>query len=207
MDDARGRVVKPDRGSTNTEAALLAALEDETLRPKRRIDLLLELTPVATGLSVPKMERLLDATDLRIRVGALHVLQRIGTPDAVDVMVAVLDRGDSSTVGWASHCLTTDNAPGNDTPALLECLVARGDALSGTGKALLIHAIGRQGNRDAVPAVAALLNDRERTTRRAAARELARLGGDAGRRALEDAVATQSWWRSRYAREALLHIR
>ena len=156
--------------------------------------------------TVESLREDLSSTDLRVRVGALNRLSKLGGDDAVDAMIESLRTSDSVTVGWAARYLSQIGAKGA-LPSLLTTLQERGGDLDGPSKDLVIMALGTLGDASTVPTLEPFLCDPRYLTRRAAALAIATIPGPESRISLELAERALSLVRGLPIRRALRGMR
>lgn len=192
----------PD-GRRQAERLLLETLQAD-LSKRQRLRAMEELIPVASDRSVPQMRECLSSDQLRVRVAAIHTLATIGTEPAIAALVSTLPEQDRYGVTFTVEALRWRGLLGPAVPALIACLENRGDVLGAGCKLGIIVALRRVANDErTVGALSAMLTDRSRSVRRAAAISLGSIRTAESRKALRDAVQHSSWLKGRPVRRAL----
>lgn len=193
--------------TTDNEQAIVTELETDGLSKKRRQALLLKLQKVGTEQSLSVLQANLRSADVKSQVRALFALTHIGTEAAVESLIDCLDM---ETMGprftFAVKALR-DHHASYAMPALTRTLEERRSEIDQGDKRLIIVALSRSPHRSQIPALAALLGERNRRTRQMAAEALSLIKAIEAREALEEAARSLSWLQGLQARRALRLMR
>lgn len=191
----------------DNEQEVIAELEDSGLSKRRRLALLSKLRKIGTERSVGVLRENLRSSNERIQTSAVFALAHIGTDEAADALIeclAMKETGPRFTFALKS---LTEGYAARARPAFIRTLEERRHELRQGDKQLLVYAFFKNPHRSEVPALAALLGERRRTTRRMAAVTLAQIKATEAREALEEAARSLSWLRGLQARRALRSLR
>jgi HEAT repeat protein len=190
----------------DNEQEVIAELEGNSLSNKRRRALLSKLTKIGTGRSIDVLRASLRSADVRSQVSAVFALTHVGTGEAADALIDCLAMDTGPRFTFAVKSLADDHAV-RAMRAFIRTLEERRSELDQGDKRLIIKALYQTPHRSQVPALAALLRERSRNTRRMAAEALAHIKVTEAQEALEEAVRSLSWLRGRQARCALSSLR
>lgn len=192
---------------TDDEQGIIAELEADGLRKKRRLALLSKLQQVGTDRSIGVLRMNLRSADKRTQVKAVFALTHIGTDEAADALIECLAmKKTGPRFGFAVKSLTEGHAA-RARPAFVRTLEERRDELRQGDKQLVVYALFQNPHRSEVRALAPLLRERSRKTRRMAAVALAQIRATEAREALEEAARSLSWLRGLQVRRALRSLR
>lgn len=187
----------------DNEQEIIAELEGDALSKRRRLALLSKLRKIGTERSVGVLRENLRSTNERTQTCAVFALAHIGTDEAADALIECLAmKKTGPRFAFALKSLTEKHAA-RARPAFVRTLEERRHELRQGDKQLLVYTFFRDPHRSEVPALAALLGERSRKTRRMAAVTLAQIKATEAREALEEAVRSLSWLRGLQARRAL----
>jgi HEAT repeat protein len=157
---------------------------------------------VISDKSVPVARRYLTGEEAGVRVAAILALGAIGSEAAYETLADALQEQQNLDIRFTASVLG-GHAVRSATPALVDCLQRRGEALDRGAKLALIRALAQMPHRSEVPALAAMLSDRDRHVRRTAAYALGRIRSPDSRQALEASAMKSSAIRGRAIRKAL----
>ena len=161
---------------------------------------------MGTERSIDVLGANLRSKDVKSQVSAVFALAHIGTEEAADALIDCLAMETGPRFAFALKSLAEDHAA-RAMPAFIRTLEERYDELDPGDKQLLVYALYQTPHRSQVPALAALLRERSRRTRRMAAVALAQIRAPESREALEEAARSLSWLRGFQARRALRSLR
>jgi HEAT repeat protein len=193
-------------GKAEDEQEVVAALEANSLSKRQRLALLLKLRKIGTERSIAVLQTNLRSADERTQVHAVFALAHIGTDEAANVLIDCLAMKTGPRFTFAVKSLADDHAA-RVMPAFIRTLDERSSELDQGDKRLIIKALYQTPHRSQVPALAPLLRERSRNTRRMAAEALAQIKATEAREALEGAARSLPWLRALQARRALRSLR
>jgi HEAT repeat protein len=184
-------------GEKETQA--IAALANPALSERRHLDAVSTLMTYGTDQSVGSLREALAWTDhMRVRHAAVMALGRIGSPSAVDAIIASLAFCDAISASRAARVLRVRNER-RAVPALVAGVVERGEELGAGASETILRQLCFMPSPETVEVVAPLLCHRNRKIRRQAADAIGAVGGTAALAALEAAAADLGWLRGRRA--------
>jgi len=178
-------------GDLATSELQLSMLSGERRRAGVAIRLAGEMQNAAC---VPELSALLSQDDVDLRREAAKALVRVGSPDAIETLVAALESPMEGMPGHAAFCL---GVAGGDRAleALVRTAARDGNASQVELAREAVRALGRTGRPEAVPVLEEVLGRKRllgrrrlRELQRAAVTALARLPGDGARAALARAA-------------------
>ena len=189
---ASPRRSSPDPGGAR-EAQALAALGDRALSERQYLDAVRDLRTYGTEASVGALCDALAWTGHKsVTRAAVMALGRIGSPAAIDAIIASLDFCDSDTVFQAAFILRVRDER-RAIPALVNCAVERGEELGTSTLLGLLRQLCWMPSQASVEPLAPVLRHRSRKIRREAAKAIG-VVGDASALAALDAAATDLGW-------------
>jgi HEAT repeat protein len=159
------------------------------------------LQRAAPELALDLLRTSLASSDAHVRAAAQQLLVEAATPGATAVLTASLAHASSLDVTTVTRLLTNIDAR-SSVPALVACLSER-EELSRMARERLAYALGKMPNRQTVPALEQLLDDRAPSTRRIAAKALSRIRAPESTAALQRASERLSWLGGISVRRAL----
>ena len=172
----------------------------------RWLKLMTELQHVSPPIGMETLRASLDSANRKSCAGAQQVLIRLGSEEAIAMLVESLQTADSVAVGNASRLLAGIQAR-SAISSLITCLDTRGNELDNTAQQWIARALGLMPHRDAIPVLAKLLRASSRRTRRTAAWAIAQIRAPESQVALESAADELPWFRGRAVRRALEAVR
>lgn len=187
------------------EDGVIAELASDELGEQRRRALLSRLREVGTERCVSVLGQNLRSDDPQSQTRAALALGRIGTDAAADALIEALDLDTGPRFTFALKILGDAHAH-QARAAFIRVLEERGLELRQGDKRLLIRALARSPHRSAIPALAGVLGDPSRRTRRMASEALAQIKSPESAAALRQAADTVRWPRSREAKKALRSV-
>ena len=155
---------------------LMHALEDPVALV--RIEAATSLSRLAIPATLPALIPLLQDPDPEVRAAAAFAAGNLGAPQSLPVLLEILHDGPREARRQAASSLCLLGNP-EAVPALMD-LLADANIMAEECRSLreaLVTALGRLGDRQAVPAVIRVLDDYDKHVRDAAIRALVQLGG------------------------------